>query len=120
VIQTLVDVVSKNGNFLLNIPVRADGTIDELEMAVVKETGNRMKVNSEAVYGTRPWKIYGEGPVMATAAPLNAQGFNEGKNTNPLAQKIFALLQKEIQCMQLFLDGPIDQMWSKKVKQSVL
>lgn len=80
VIQILVDVVSKNGNLLLNIPVRADGTIDELELAVVQEIGRWMKVNSEAIYATRPWKIFGEGPAIASAAPLSAQGFNEGKN----------------------------------------
>jgi alpha-L-fucosidase len=86
VIQILVDVVSKNGNLLLNIPVRADGSIDELELAVVKEVGNWMKVNSEAIYGTRPWKIFGEGPALASAAPLSEQGFNEGKGKPPGAE----------------------------------
>ncbi len=38
-----------------------------------------MKVNSESIYGTRPWKIFGEGPAQQAAAQLNAQGFNEGK-----------------------------------------
>lgn len=79
VIQTLMDVISKNGNLLLNIPVRGDGSIDELEMAIVKEVGDWMKINNEAVYATRPWKIFGEGPAIESAAPLNAQGFNEGK-----------------------------------------
>jgi alpha-L-fucosidase len=93
VIQILVDVVSKNGNLLLNIPVRADGTIDELELAVVKEVGNWMKVNSEAIYGTRPWKVFGEGPAIASAAPLTAQGFNEGKN-KPLGAEDFRFTAK--------------------------
>ncbi|WP_153798596.1 alpha-L-fucosidase [Foetidibacter luteolus] len=93
VIGILVDVVSKNGNLLLNVPVRADGSIDELEMAVVKETGNWMKINSEAIYATRPWKIFGEGPAIATAAPLSAQGFNEGKN-KPLGAEDFRFTSK--------------------------
>ena len=38
-----------------------------------------MEVNQEAIYGTRPWKVFGEGPQMASAAPISAQGFNEGK-----------------------------------------
>lgn len=80
VIQILVDVVSKNGNLLLNVPVRGDGTIDSLELAVVEEIGRWMKVNSESIYATRPWEIFGEGPAIASAAPLSAQGFNEGKN----------------------------------------
>ena len=79
VIQTLVDIVSKNGNLMLNIPVRGDGTIDEKERKIVEEIGAWMKENSESIYGTRPWKIFGEGPAQQAAAQLNAQGFNEGK-----------------------------------------
>ncbi|GEP93552.1 alpha-L-fucosidase [Chitinophaga terrae (ex Kim and Jung 2007)] len=79
VIQTLVDVVSKNGNLMLNVPVRGDGTIDEKERKVVEGITQWMKLNSESIYGTRPWKIFGEGPAQQSAAVLNAQGFNEGK-----------------------------------------
>ena len=79
VIQTLVDIVSKNGNLMLNIPVRGDGTIDEKERKIVDGIGAWMKINSESIYSTRPWKIFGEGPAQAAAAKLNAQGFNEGK-----------------------------------------
>jgi alpha-L-fucosidase len=79
VIQMLVDIVSKNGNLLLNIPVRGNGTIDEEEQKIVAEIGQWMAVNNESIYGTRPWKVFGEGPAAANAAPLNAQGFNEGK-----------------------------------------
>lgn len=93
VVHTLMDIISKNGNLLLNIPVRGDGSIDELEMAVVKQVGNWMKINSEAVYATRPWKIFGEGPAIETAAPLNAQGFNEGKG-KPLGAEDFRFTTK--------------------------
>lgn len=79
VIHTLADVVSKNGNLLLNIPVRGDGTIDSEERAVVEEVAAWMQINSEAIYSTRPWKVFGEGPAMESAAPISAQGFNEGK-----------------------------------------
>jgi len=79
VVHTLVDIVSKNGNLLLNIPVRGDGTIDSEERAVVENIGAWMQVNSEAIYGTRPWKVFGEGPAIDSAAPISAQGFNEGK-----------------------------------------
>ncbi len=79
VIQTLVDVVSKNGNLLLNIPVRGDGTIDDDELKVVEGIATWMEVNRECIFGTRPWKICGEGPALENAAPLTAQGFNEGK-----------------------------------------
>ncbi|MCW0483027.1 alpha-L-fucosidase [Gaoshiqia sediminis] len=79
VIHMLVDVVSKNGNLMLNIPVRGDGSIDELERQVVEEIGGWMKLNGESIYGTRPWKVFGEGPAQESAAALSAQGFNEGK-----------------------------------------
>jgi len=79
VIQTLVDVVSKNGNLLLNIPVRGDGTIDEDERGIVESIADWMDVNRECIFGTRPWSICGEGPAMEQAAQLTAQGFNEGK-----------------------------------------
>lgn len=79
VIHMLTDVVSKNGNLLLSVPVRGDGTIDADEQAIVEEIGKWMATNKEAIHGTRPWKIFGEGPAIARAAPLTAQGFNEGK-----------------------------------------
>ena len=79
VIQTLVDIVSKNGNLMLNVPVRADGTIDEKERKVVEGITVWMKANSESIYGTRPWKIFGEGPAQEKTAKLDGPGFNEGK-----------------------------------------
>jgi alpha-L-fucosidase len=80
VVQTLIDVVSKNGNLLLSVPVRGNGTIDEQERAIVEEIGRWMAVNGEAIYDTRPWAVYGEGPVALEAAtPMSGAGFNEGK-----------------------------------------
>ncbi|UYQ94973.1 alpha-L-fucosidase [Chitinophaga horti] len=79
VVQTLVDVVSKNGNFLLNVPVKGNGSIDEKELVILEEVAAWMQVNSECIYDTRPWKIFGEGPAISEAAAISAQGFNEGK-----------------------------------------
>lgn len=78
VIHILADVVSKNGTLLLSVPVRGDGTIDEDEHAIVESIGAWMDVNKECIFGTRPWKIFGEGPASA-GAELSAQGFNEDK-----------------------------------------
>lgn len=81
VVHTLIDVVSKNGNLLLSVPVRGNGTIDEQERAIVEEIGRWIAVNGEGIYDTRPWTIFGEGPVAAEAgAPMFGPGFNEGKN----------------------------------------
>lgn len=60
----LVDIVSKNGRLLLNIGPRADGTIPEEDAALLKEIGAWLKVNGEAIYGTRVWRKYGEGPTQ--------------------------------------------------------
>ncbi len=62
VIPMLADIVSKNGNLLLSIPVRGDGTIDSDERAFLEELARWMAINSEGIFGTRPWKVYGEGP----------------------------------------------------------
>ncbi|HET7733481.1 MAG TPA: alpha-L-fucosidase, partial [Paludibacter sp.] len=78
VIRMLIDIVSKNGNLLLNIPVRGDGTIDEKELAVVQGITTWMKVNKESIQGTRPWFTFGEGPTADAVNPISAQGFNEG------------------------------------------
>lgn len=79
VVHMLVDIVSKNGNLLLNIPVRGDGTIDDKEVSILEGIAAWMNVNSESIFDTRPWYVYGEGPSTETSNPVNAQGFNEGK-----------------------------------------
>ena len=60
----LVDVVSKNGNLLLSIPLRGDGTIDEHERAFLEGMAGWIAVHGEGIYGSRPWKVHGEGPTV--------------------------------------------------------
>ncbi|MEQ8552538.1 MAG: alpha-L-fucosidase [Cyclobacteriaceae bacterium] len=79
VIHTLVDIVSKNGNLLLDIPVRGDGTIDDKEVAILEGIAAWMEVNKESIFDTRPWKVFGEGPVVEKTNPMSGPGFNEGK-----------------------------------------
>jgi alpha-L-fucosidase len=62
IIGDLVDIVSKNGALLLNIGPRPDGTIPEPEEEMLLEIGRWLALNGEAIYGTRPWKVFGEGP----------------------------------------------------------
>jgi len=62
ILQDLIDIVSKNGCLLLNIGPRPDGTIPEAEQAILREMGVWLKRNGEAVYATRPWRVFGEGP----------------------------------------------------------
>jgi alpha-L-fucosidase len=64
VIRLLMDVVSKNGNLLLSIPQKPDGSLDAEEEAILAEMAAWMQVNSEAVFATRPFKIFGGGPTV--------------------------------------------------------
>ena len=79
VIRMLIDVVSKNGNLLLSIPVKGNGTIDSKERQVLADIKAWLDINGESIYATRMWKTFGEGPLAETANPMNAQGFNEGQ-----------------------------------------
>ncbi|MBB3696698.1 alpha-L-fucosidase [Flammeovirga yaeyamensis] len=75
IIDDLVDIVSKNGCLLLNVGPKADGTIPDDQKAILLEIGQWLKVNGEAIYGSRPWKIYGDGPTQVATGH-----HTEGKN----------------------------------------
>jgi alpha-L-fucosidase len=77
VVRMLTDIVSKNGNLMLNIPLRGDGTIDDDELKFLQGMAKWMDAESEGIFATRPWKIYGEGP----ARPVASGNFNEGKQS---------------------------------------
>ena len=78
VIQRLCDIVSKNGNLLLSVPVRGDGTIDADERRILEDIAAWMARNGEAIYATRPWRTFGEGPTKVGGGMFgegNAQPF---------------------------------------------
>ena len=62
ILHSLIDIVSKNGVYLLNIGPRADGTIPDEQKEILLAIGKWLHRNGEAIYGTRPWYTYGEGP----------------------------------------------------------
>jgi alpha-L-fucosidase len=74
IVDMLVDIVSQNGNLLLNFPLPNNGQLDSDEENILNALADWMVVNAEGIYGTRTWKIYGEGPATR---PQKAAGFNE-------------------------------------------
>ena len=64
-VTMLVDIVSKNGNLLLNVVLRPDGTLDPEAETMLHQLADWTAVNGEAIYGSRPWLTYGEGAVRA-------------------------------------------------------
>ena len=101
VVQMLADVVSKNGNLLLSVPVRGDGTIDEKEDAIVGDIARWTGRSGDAIFGTRPWRKFGEGP---TAAPP-AEAFGEAK-AKPFTSEDVRFTRKGGALYAIFLDWP--------------
>lgn len=99
VLRTLVDVVSKNGNFCLSIPIRSDGTIDEKERAVCEGIAAWMDVNRAAIFDAVPYEICGEGPQIKAAVPLQAQGFNEGRIPRPVKDDVRYMKSRDGRCV---------------------
>jgi alpha-L-fucosidase len=100
VVQRLADVVSKNGNLLLNIPVRGDGTIDDKEEAILDGITAWMSRNGEAIYDTRPWRTFGEGP---TKPPT---GFMAEDQAKPFTAEDIRFTKKGEALYAIFLDWP--------------
>lgn len=73
VVHRLCDVVAKNGNLLLSIPLRGDGTIDAEERRILEEVGSWLQRFGDAIFSTRPWRIAGEGPTRVTSGQFGEE-----------------------------------------------
>lgn len=77
-LRVLLDTVSKNGNLLLNVGPRADGSLGHNERAILSGIGHWLKENGQAVYGTRPWTVAQEGPTHAGGGSFNENTIHYG------------------------------------------
>ena len=91
VTHMLVDIVSKNGNLMLNIPLPGSGLPDTDELAFLAGLTKWMGVNGSGIYATRPWHVFGEGPAGGGPA-THAQGFNE--SNRHYTSRDFRFMQK--------------------------
>jgi alpha-L-fucosidase len=103
VVQRLADVVSKNGCLLLNIPVRGTGSIDEKEEAILDDLAAWFRANGEAIYDTRPWRVFGEGP---TKPPLGHMAESEAK---PFVAEDVRFTRKGNVLYAILLDWPTSE-----------
>lgn len=102
VIKLLVDIVSKNGNLLLSVPLRADGTFDSHEKNILDNIGTWLRQNGECIYGTRPWVKFGEGPIAEQKIEMKGQGFNEDAYKKANAKEIrFTQTKKNLYAIPL-------------------
>ncbi|WP_029488137.1 alpha-L-fucosidase [Candidatus Epulonipiscium viviparus] len=75
VVATLVDVVSKNGSLLLNVGPKSDGTLPEGDVKVLRDVGKWLRVNGDAIYGSYPYRKYGEGPTVTEEGHFSDMNF---------------------------------------------
>ena len=83
-----VDAISKNGVVMMNVALRGDGTLPENQQAYLTAFGDFLKMNGEGIYGTRPWKIFGEGP-------LEMKDGRQGENHHDFSPQDIRFTQKD-------------------------
>jgi alpha-L-fucosidase len=88
VIDLLVDIVSRNGNLMLNFPLPNSGELDYEELVILDEITKWMAINSEGIYGTRPWKIFGDGPIASAPPSKEGTRFNESGRKDLTADEV--------------------------------
>jgi len=120
VIHTLIDVVSKNGTMLLSVPQMPDGTLDSQEESILDDITAWMAVNSDAIYGTRPWKRFGEGQEttpgevvdLRTRKPLTASDIRFTTKNGKLFVFCLGRPEKDIEIRAL---GTAAGLWTSKI-----
>jgi alpha-L-fucosidase len=96
-----VDAISKNGMVMLNVALRGDGTLPENQAAYLVAIGDFLRVNGEGIYGTRPWKTFGEGP-------LEMKDGRQGENHKVFSPQDIRFTQKDGVLYAFVLAPPTD------------
>ena len=110
ILRRLVDIVSRNGNLLLNIGPKADGTLPKAQENVLLEIGKWMKVNREGIVGSSIWKVYGVGEINGI------RSFEEGAvRFTQKDGKVYAYFMTWPADGKLMIPGITDKMTVKKV-----
>ncbi len=100
-VDDLIDIVSKNGTMLLNVGPKADGTIPPDQAEILMEIGNWLKVNGDAIYGTRCWKTFGEGPTESEEGY-----FSETKKQDAFLSEDIRFTTKDGKLYAIVMDTP--------------
>ncbi len=101
IVHNLLDVVSKNGNFLLNVGLKPDGTLLENERQSLQEIGDWLEIHGEGVYGTRAWKVFGEVDTELVSGDFE-------QNKKPLTARDIRYTHKENELYAFFMDKPAE------------
>ena len=111
-LHEMIDVVSKNCNFVLNIPPRPDGTFDDSSLQILKDFGAWFQNNGEAIYGTRPWHVFGDGDVRFTTKDNNLYLiYLEKPSKTAIVGALASLKKEEIKSVTL-MGSPNKINWS--------